>query len=198
SAPPALRFAIGAWPAIAAAIVAHLLFLLGTNKEPPTKSGPLPGAAASADSVPPVPPLLPQAVTSSSTALPQRTLQGAQSTAPAAPHPAIQTAVQPDLHPMYNAPPVEHSVEHPAPSAPVSVVRATAARDAAPARLRAQTAATGHATAHGALPTVTELMALAQVARGTAAAALKDLRQPPTQPSQVQITSTSSEQKASR
>jgi hypothetical protein len=31
SAPPGLRFAIGAWPAIAAAVVAHLLYLLGAD-----------------------------------------------------------------------------------------------------------------------------------------------------------------------
>src|SRR5947209_9447030 len=31
SAPPALRFAIGAWPDIAAAIVAHLVYLLSTH-----------------------------------------------------------------------------------------------------------------------------------------------------------------------
>ncbi|PZS26560.1 MAG: hypothetical protein DLM61_18095 [Pseudonocardiales bacterium] len=203
AAPPALRFAIGAWPAIAAAIVAHLLFLLGTTNQPPTKpddtaGAPLPVAAASAESGPPVLPPLPQAVTSTSTALPQRTLRDAQSTAHSTPHPAIQTAVQPDLRTVYNAPPVEHSVEHPAPSAPVSVVRATAARDAAPARVRAHTAATGHATAHGQLPTVTELMALAQVARGTAAAALKDLRQQPTQPQRHQISSSTDEQTASR
>src|ERR671933_653467 len=32
SAPPVLRFAIGAWPALAAAIVAHLLSLLSTER----------------------------------------------------------------------------------------------------------------------------------------------------------------------
>jgi hypothetical protein len=72
--------------------------------------------------------------------------------------------------------PIEHGTEPPALHAPDPVVRPPVARDAAPARLRAQTAATGHATRHGVLPTVSELMALAQVARGTAAAALKDLR----------------------
>ncbi|MBV8996835.1 MAG: DUF2637 domain-containing protein, partial [Pseudonocardiales bacterium] len=202
SAPPPLRFAIGAGPALAAAIVAHLLFLLGTHNQRPTTtpegttgSGLLPVTALPAD---PVPPPLPQAVTSSSAALPQPTLRAAQSTAQSPPHPAVQTPVQPDLRPAYNAQRVEHSVEHPAPSAPVSVVRATAARDAAPARVRAQTAATGHATRHGALPTVTQLMALAQVARGTAAAALKDLRQQPTQPERHQITSSTGEQKTSR
>lgn len=31
-APPALRFGIGAWPAVAAAVVAHLLYLLATDR----------------------------------------------------------------------------------------------------------------------------------------------------------------------
>jgi hypothetical protein len=78
--------------------------------------------------------------------------------------------------------PIEQSIEHPTDPATDSVVRAPTARDAAPARVRAQTAATGHATRHGALPTVSELMALAQVARGTAATALKDLRTQHEQP----------------
>jgi hypothetical protein len=154
TAPPALRFAIGAWPAIAAAIVAHLLFLLGTNNPPPTTKpdvtagGPLPVATASTESGPPVPPPLPQAVTSTSTALPQRTLRAAQSTVPSTPHPAVHTAVQPDLPPAYNAQPVEQQVEHSEITASLPAVRATAPRDAAPARVRAHTAATGHAAAH--------------------------------------------------
>ncbi len=191
AAPPALRFAIGAWPAIAAAIVAHLLFLLGTHNQPPSKpggsaGGPLPGAATLADPVSPARPPLPQAVTSSSTALPQPTRR------------AAPAAVQPDLSGLYNARPVEQQVEHPTITASHPAVQASAARDAAPARVRAHTAATGHATTHGQLPTVSELMALAQVARGTAAAALKDLRQHPTQPEQHQIITASSEQKASQ
>ncbi|MCA1694512.1 MAG: DUF2637 domain-containing protein, partial [Actinobacteria bacterium] len=200
SAPPALRFAIGAWPAIAAAIVAHMLFLLGTHNQPPTTkpedtpgAGPLPVTATPAEPAPAVLPPLPQAVTSSSTALPQPTHRPAPLTAPDVLLPAGPADVQPDLHPVYNAAPVEQPVEHPEITASLPVVRATPARDAAPARLRAHTAATGHATAHGQLPTVTELMALAQVARGTAAAALKDLRQAPTQPQRHQITKRSNQ-----
>jgi hypothetical protein len=41
-------------------------------------------------------------------------------------------------------------------------------------------AAARHADRHGALPTVTELEALASVSRGTAATALKALRDRPT------------------
>jgi hypothetical protein len=51
--------------------------------------------------------------------------------------------------------------------------------EAAP-RDRARAAAVRHATRHGALPTVSELEALAAVSRGTAAAALKTLREQPT------------------
>ena len=47
----------------------------------------------------------------------------------------------------------------------------------APAADRALTLAREHAARHGHLPTVTELVTLARVARGTAAAALKTLRQ---------------------
>lgn len=46
----------------------------------------------------------------------------------------------------------------------------------APARDRARAAAGRHRARHGALPTVRELQALADVSRGTAAAALKQLR----------------------
>ena len=51
---------------------------------------------------------------------------------------------------------------------------------AAPARERARAAAQRHQARHRALPTVSELEALAQVSRGTAAAALKDVRDQPT------------------
>jgi hypothetical protein len=101
---------------------------------------------------------------------------------PRAVQPTPLTVVQP-----LTSTPLEHGLEHPALPAADPVVRAPAARDAAPARLRAQTAATGHATRHGQLPTVSELMALAQVARGTAATALKDLR---TQQEQLTTTTT--------
>jgi hypothetical protein len=50
----------------------------------------------------------------------------------------------------------------------------------APARERAQQAAAGYAARHHRLPTVRHLVTLAQVSRGTAAAALKTLRAHPT------------------
>lgn len=38
SSPPSLRFGVGAWPAVAAAIAAHLLFLIGTSRSRPPVS----------------------------------------------------------------------------------------------------------------------------------------------------------------
>jgi hypothetical protein len=173
SAPPALRFAIGAWPAIAAAIVAHLLYLLGSHHQPthPPKGfpeaavAPVPAAPAHpapahpAPALPapqalPVPtPTPPPALTSPSPANGHAVL-----TMPDNPTPR---AVQPDAnHPasLYSTPVAEQ------PKAPTSVtgVRASAPVVTAPARVRAQTAATGHAARHGQLPTVSELMALAK------------------------------------
>jgi hypothetical protein len=51
--------------------------------------------------------------------------------------------------------------------------------DGASPRDRARAAAARHAARHGALPSVSELAAQAEVSRGTAAAALKALREPP-------------------
>jgi hypothetical protein len=200
SAPPPLRFAIGAWPAIAAAVVAHLLFLLGADHsqthEPerlaeagwpvaaaPEQSSPQPLRGPPADPFP--------ALTSRPPATDRAVLTASDSTPP----PAVQTAVQPAprqlIQPLTSTP-IEHGSEHPASPATDPVVRAPVQRDAAPARVRAQT---GHATRHGALPTVSELMALAQVARGTAATALKDLR---TQQEQPTTTTSTDETRTNR
>jgi hypothetical protein len=215
-APAGLRFAIGAWPAVAAAVVAHLLFLLG-NHSTTTSADDLhqqvphlgqPDQATSVTGSEPAPaggspePLAGAAVSVTG-------LSSATSTHPRQPLPVLPTAaapivtapgasgapraVQPEPLPVVQAltsTPIEHGIEHPAQQATDPVVRAPAARDAAPARVRAQTAAAGHATRHGALPTVSELMALAQVARGTAATALKDLR---TQQTQLPVMTTTTE-----
>jgi hypothetical protein len=195
STPPGLRFAIGAWPAIAAAVVAHLLFLLG-NHSTATSSDDLhkevsplgqPDQATSIAGSEPAPAAV------SVTGLSSATTTSPRAALPEAPDPIVGApgvygpprAVQPAPLPVVQAltsTPIEHGIEHPADTATDSAVRAPAARDAAPARVRAQTAATGHAIRHGALPTVSELMALAQVARGTAATALKDLRTQHEQP----------------
>jgi hypothetical protein len=124
-APAPLRFGVGAWPAVAAAVVAHLLYLLVAE----------PGVQRPA--VQPV-------------------------TAERSPRPVEQPdpgAVQPGL-----------AASGP-PSRPMS---------GSPARDRAQVAAQRHCAQHGELPTVSRLMALADVSRGTAGDALKALRSRPT------------------
>jgi hypothetical protein len=144
TAPAVLRFGIGAWPAIAAAVTAHLVFLLATHGR------------------------------SKSTAAQPRVVHVEPFAA------AVQPPVEhpPDL--FNRAPADEHS------DATVGAVdeRRDTDRAAAPARDRARSAARRHASLHGSLPTVSELMSLAEVARGTAAAALKDLRE---HPSDLQI-----------
>lgn len=130
SAPPALRFGIGAWPAIAAAIVAHLLFLLHTPE--PRPDGKQPDAQA-----PPQQPALPPAVVQ-----PARLVHS----------------------PVVQPPPV------------VQVVQATP-RVGSPAKDKASAAARRHVQHHGQLPSVSQLMAAAGVARGTAGTVLKALRE---------------------
>ena len=146
-ASPLLRFGVGAWPAVAAAIVAHLLYLLATD-----------GAPAAAEPAQPSdgqPPLYnPGAV---------QPLNGEPLPGPDVQRPTVgQPASDP---PALTARPVEQRAIRPGPS---------------PARDRASAAATRHTQRHGGLPTVTDLAALAEVSRGTAAAVLRALRAQPT------------------
>ncbi len=212
-ASPALRFGVGAWPAIAAAVVAHLLYLLAADH--PTTSAPSapkeprePGAA--------VEPTVPASVAElavGSTAVghgprvAERDDDPGPSAAPAPPPEPVQPAVQPAVYsppavqpdpytPVYDAtraalpaattaaapPPGDAPDEHPAAQLEQLVQEAerplNAPVESAP-RDRARAAAVRHAAHHGALPTVSELEALAAVSRGTAAAALKALRERP-------------------
>jgi hypothetical protein len=189
-ASPALRFGVGAWPAVAAAVVAHLLYLLAAD--PPAPAAPT-WAAGAISEVTPASAAPPPVRTdgdvfdrlAAATASTAGVVQGGV-------QPGLYTpaAVQPDPYkPLRNEPgdplpgiaesaldavaddPVEHLAE--AVEQPVN-----AAADPAP-RDRARAAAVQHAARHGALPTVTELEALAAVSRGTAAAALKVLRAHP-------------------
>ena len=171
-ATPALRFGVGAWPAVAAAVVAHLLYLLADTDIARSAR-----AAASADT--------------------QR--DGPRHPAPA--FAAVQPGVQPELYTLadvhsapYNPATGTPNGTEPAASGPGPNTAAaepveqpdrrdeppTAELYEAPPRDRARAAALRHADRHGALPTVSELEALAAVSRGTAAAALKALRQHPT------------------
>ena len=181
-ASPALRFGVGAWPAVAAAVVAHLLYLLADIPEP--------SAAAPVDTAAAI--------------NPQRDVRRQPPTAPGPVPVAVQPTVQPALNSPLNTPdPVQPDLYNPAPQESaddqpsVTDPARTAVDDdpvehpaqpdepplndvAEPApRERARTAAVRYAARHSALPTVTELEALAGVSRGTAAAALKALRQHP-------------------
>jgi hypothetical protein len=234
TAPPALRFAIGAWPALAAATVAHLLYLLATTGTLPASAPqdshrqlPQPGHLGSG-ATPDPEPSQPTGVPSSAPAsgpneplaganprpapttglngrtsanppepLPVPTVDSARVLPPPAfdgppPLPAAllnhagalpntpdarslpSRVVQRLNTPLNAAPPVEQHLEHPPDTHKSSAGRASTA----PAADRALTLARDHAARHGQLPTVTELVTLARVGRGTAAAALKTLRQP--------------------
>jgi hypothetical protein len=131
----ALRFGVGAWPAIAAAITAHLLYLLATQDHPtapvvmPGNDRLVPGPSHAAhsgwDAFPAVPTSVPPGV-------------------PAVPTPTGDPPA---------AIPSERAGERPAADTP--------------ARDRARAAAARHAARHGAMPTVAELMRLADVSHST-------------------------------
>lgn len=130
-APAALRFGVGAWPAVAAAIVAHLFHLLIESSRAERTAEQLDtGRTTASDS---------------------------EWTTPAA-GPVGRPAIE---------------------AAEPSVVQPSSPASDAPARDRAQAAARRHAVRYGELPTVSHLMALAEVSRGTAGEALKALRNQP-------------------
>jgi len=152
-ASPLLRFGVGAWPAVAAAIVAHLLYLLATDSAPAGDDRAEPPQPSDVQS----PLYNPGAVQS------VQPLNGTPLAGPGAQRPtAVQSAAGPSA---LAAGPVEQRGARSGPS---------------PARDRARAAATRHAQRHGGLPTVTDLAALAEVSRGTAAAVLRALRAQPT------------------
>jgi len=148
-APPALRFGVGAWPAIAAAIVAHLLFLLGAEH-----------------------PAEPRAVSTDIDVAVQGSTQYAVSNS------AVQPRVQASNgQPGHSSKPglsnggAPEPTPHPKPTSQAS----SGARD------RARAVARRHAAQHGTFPSVRQLQQLADVARGTAANALQELRERPNQ-----------------
>jgi hypothetical protein len=150
-APVGLRFGVGAWPAVAAALTAHLLHLIGSGHREAdnAESGELYGRPYSS----------PYSETYSRT------------------HPAPSGgAVQPRS--TAHSPPAVRPPDDSAlntPQEPTSGRRAVGGGGSA--RDRARAAAQSHHDRHGGWPTVTELMGLAEVARGTAGTALKDLRE---------------------
>jgi hypothetical protein len=142
-APVGLRFGVGAWPAVAAALTAHLLHLIGSghretgDAESGEPSSRTTAALYNAPSNDPV----------------------VQPRSPADTPPAVQAPAGPRLNTPQEPPPGRGAVG-----------------GGGSARERARTAARQHHERHGGWPTVTELMGLAEVARGTAGTALKDLR----------------------
>ena len=157
---PALRFGVGAWPAIAAAVVAHLLYLL----------------AAASPAVP---------VRAAAGVRPDSRTPVSQPDTRSVGHPHRAVLDGPIL-----LPPEPRPTEPPCTAEPLSDDEAghagqlpadpTPAADS-PARDRARDAAAKHRERHNVLPTVRELQALADVGRGTAADALKQLRDTPQQ-----------------
>lgn len=151
TAAAALRFGVGAWPAIAAAIVAHLLFLLGTDHD----TGGRPVEDLSDTDVQP---------TLSNPAV-QSAVQSSNGQ-------ALEPSNRPASNPEHPDPPTAQ---------PGHVRRDPGSAPGSSARGRALKEARRHASLHGSLPTVNQLAQLAQVARGTAGSALKELREQPAQ-----------------
>lgn len=154
---PALRFGVGAWPAVAAAVVAHLLYLLATAD--PSHAEAVQTRPASKEQFDPL------AVQSDDVQSPLFTA----------------STVQPQAQPAVVQP---HPAGERDPATPGPVEDASTGGQAprpapSPARDRAEAAAMRLAQRHGAWPTVTEVEAAARVSRGTAASALKALRDRP-------------------
>ena len=151
AASPALRFGVGAWPAVAAAVAAHLLYLLTAehSTEPHTR----PDLTEVADRL-----------SAEATAV---TVQ---------PGPSNRPAVQHQQPAALTASPRPTGLNEPRPTPPSTALDASSTSPVETARVRARTAALRHAARHGALPTVSALAAAADVSRGTAATVLKPLR----------------------
>jgi hypothetical protein len=230
-APPALRFGVGAWPAVAAAVVAHLLYLLAADpvaaahhvdahddKQPVSEqpSIPCPDPVSPPSSAGRGPEWVdpggeesdPTAGRPTPVTMRRADVEPAEPAGLVAPGPSASPAVQPGVQPaVYGTEPVQPALYNTVtaelaaraataddqPSAPTNAGdehrsgpvehHADAGLNTAaatPPRDRARAAAMRHAARHGALPTVSELEGLAEVSRGTAAAALRALRDHPT------------------
>jgi hypothetical protein len=175
-----LRFGVGAWPAIAAAVVAHLLYLLAVDHAPAPESGP--GSTGE--------PGQPPAVAQENNGMPatraERSAEVGRSVVQPAPVATSYTPAQSSVGhrgrlsvsgvERPSLPARDHGFSRPTSAASVPSARS----GERPARDRARAAAERHAQRHHALPTVTQLMALAEVSRGTAGEVLKAMRAQPT------------------
>jgi hypothetical protein len=154
--PAVLRFGVGAWPAIAAALTAHLLHLIGSA--PAMEDAPL---TRTRQQQPTEPAYNASSVRSYIPAYNPAAVRPSRST-PGLDEPAVQ--------------PARSTAADSEDTARTDAERSGSAGGASPAKDRARAAARSHYARHGNLPTASELMELAQVARGTAGTVLKDLR----------------------
>ncbi|MFC5136782.1 hypothetical protein ACFPK1_00930 [Actinomycetospora rhizophila] len=152
---PALRFGVGAWPAVAAAVVAHLLYLLASAA---------PGDRRLV--------VQPQPARDDPTVVQSTFVQTEPFTTPRVQPERLPTVTEPSPNSATGA-----AGDDAPEDGPADPPRSRSA--ASPARDRAEAAASRHAQRHGAWPTVSELETAAEVSRGTAAAALKALRDRP-------------------
>ncbi|NWJ69160.1 hypothetical protein HX744_00915 [Pseudonocardia sp. ICBG1122] len=157
-----LRFGVGAWPAIAAAVVAHLLYLLAETRPEPRP----------ADRDRPEPDGVSGPRVRATITVPPSGRTPVEHPDPVGRGPAVPPVLD---GPVIPAPP--RPVSHPAPRPAVRPEPGTGAG----AQERARTTAQAHRQHHGDLPTVRELQEMADVGRGTAARALQQLRDTPQQ-----------------
>lgn len=165
----ALRFGVGAWPAVAAAIVAHLLFLIGHAA---TAGGETPVGTATGDER--------SEPESARTELSGRAevsgpveASASRPVQPVVSRPVSGEPAAPGVHVSSPAGVQRAGVSSHEPSSPPGGRGGSGARD------RARATARRHAAHHGDLPSVRELERLADVSRGSAHAALKELREHP-------------------
>ncbi|SNR29164.1 hypothetical protein SAMN06265360_101315 [Haloechinothrix alba] len=188
--PTELRFGVGAWPAIAVAVVAHLLYLIAGRDEPASTS-----RAELAKPAEPTPGEAPAATEHHAEHEPTphdpATVQvpAVQSNGHRTPSPeaersnTVQAATVQSF--AVHREPVQPSEVHTSDSVqavPANDDAVAASTGAAPARDRAEQAAKAYVREHGVLPTTAQLMQLADVSRGSAGHALKALRRQPAEP----------------
>ncbi|MGI8815435.1 MAG: hypothetical protein ACR2G2_09215 [Pseudonocardia sp.] len=157
AAPAALRFGVGAWPAVAAAIAAHLLFLIGTHRTPT-------GSVAAHVSTPVgAAPALPVPLGRDTTS----SWDGS-----GCPVPGVPSVPSHDPQTLAGA----DGGQRFALPVGLDLGRTPGMRRALSQADRARTVAELHNSRTGTLPTVRELAELADVGRGTADRALSALR----------------------
>ncbi|ODU23384.1 MAG: hypothetical protein ABT15_33085 [Pseudonocardia sp. SCN 73-27] len=174
--PGALRFGIGAWPAIAAALAAHLLHLLAADPNPTRSTTASSAAHGGRSDV--QPPVQSSAVSVQHVPLNSSEHRSTRSIsdpdALTAPLPVLESAPgrTPERDELNDADAVVTPFIGRAERSPIRGAET-------PARDRALAAAARLAARNGALPTVSEVEAEAGVSRGTAATVLKTLRDHP-------------------